>query len=50
MPETKLYETGMYFMASEPISTAYFINPFISNTNITASQIAEQPYGDSNVT
>jgi hypothetical protein len=30
---------GMYIMAPEPISTAYFINPSTSNTNIAPSQI-----------
>jgi hypothetical protein len=32
-------DLDMYITASEAIAAAYFINPSISNTNITASQI-----------
>jgi hypothetical protein len=32
---------GMFIVAPEPISAAYFMNLPISNTNITASEIAE---------
>jgi hypothetical protein len=30
VPRPKFIKLGMYIMASEPISTAYFINPSIS--------------------
>jgi hypothetical protein len=34
-------ELGKYIMPAESISTAHFINLFISNINITTIQIAD---------
>jgi hypothetical protein len=32
---------GTYIMPPEPIKAAYFINPVLNNTNITASHISK---------
>jgi hypothetical protein len=41
MPEPTVMKLRMYIVQAESISTAYFINPPISNINFTASQISE---------
>jgi hypothetical protein len=41
MRETIVIELCMYIILLKPISTAYIINPSLSNTNIVAFQIVE---------
>jgi hypothetical protein len=40
MPEPIVMELGTYI--TQPVSTVHFTNPSISNTSITAFQIAEE--------